>query len=264
MVPRVVLITSNETRHKFLANYLKKKKKIHLSLVIFEDNIKLKDNLELNSNHSLKKYVSTRNRFEKNILKEGVTINKKIKFLKVKRGEINHEFVIKKIQEKKPTHVISFGCSIINSKVIQRFKNKIFLNIHLGLSPYYAGSGTNFFPFVNNELHFCGATLMKISKELDGGKIVHQIRPNFKINDNIHTVGNRIIKRIAQDLYKIILLKKINFYSPEKFNTKVFRRKDFSLITLNKALKNLKGGIIKNYLKNQNKLKKAFPIIKQI
>ena len=39
------------------------------------------------------------------------------------------------------------------------------INVHLGLSPYYKGSATNFWPFVNNELQFLGVTFMVTDKE---------------------------------------------------------------------------------------------------
>ena len=44
---------------------------------------------------------------------------------------------------------------------------------------------------------------MQISKEIDGGRIIHQTRPDFEQNDNIHTIGNKIIKKtfIDQNTY---------------------------------------------------------------
>jgi hypothetical protein len=48
-----------------------------------------------------------------------------------------------------PDLIISYGCSIIKRPLIEYFDKK-FINIHLGLSPYYKEGGTNFWPFVNN------------------------------------------------------------------------------------------------------------------
>ena len=76
--------------------------------------------------------------------------------------------------------------------MLKKYKKK-FLNIHLGLSPYYKGSATNFWPFVNNELQFVGVSFLGIDDGIDTGPIIHQIRPDFKIGDSIHDVGNKLI-----------------------------------------------------------------------
>ena len=54
--------------------------------------------------------------------------------------------LVKKIN---PDLILVYGTSIIKGAIIEQFRNKI-LNVHLGLSPYYRGSGTNYFPFFNN------------------------------------------------------------------------------------------------------------------
>ena len=49
---------------------------------------------------------------------------------------------------------------------------------------------------------------MKIDKGIDTGKIVTQIRPNFKQDDNIHTLGNKIIFKSVETLKKILTSRK--------------------------------------------------------
>jgi methionyl-tRNA formyltransferase len=73
------------------------------------------------------------------------------------------------------------------------------------LSPYYRGSGTNFFPFVNNEPEYVGATFMYIDEGIDTGEIIHQIRPTIFLGDTIHHVGNRLIKEMAIVCEKLII-----------------------------------------------------------
>ena len=186
--------------------------------------------------------------------------------MKLKNGHINDEKIINFIKKEKVHYIISYGCSIISSEFINQFKDKL-INIHLGLSPYYKGSGANFFPFVNKELHFCGATIMRTSKKLDGGKIIHQIRPDFRHNDNMHTIGNKIIKKTAIDLCKIILLKKrIKFVKIKtKYKNKVYKRKDFNEKTLEVATNNIKNNLVQDYIsKFKKKMEKKYPIKNQI
>ena len=112
-----------------------------------------------------------------------------------------------------------FGCSVIGEKYIKKFDNKI-LNIHLGLSPFYRGQATNFWAFVNNELQFIGATFHKIDADIDTGPIIHQIRGRIYKNDNIHLIGNRLIKDLKLDLIKIVL----NFENLKSIKKKIINQ----------------------------------------
>ena len=146
----------------------------------------------------------------------------------IDRGEFNHnKKIINEINKIKPNLIVSFGCSLIKDPLLKKYKKK-FLNIHLGLSPYYRGSATNFWPFVNNELQFVGVSFLRIDDGIDTGPIIHQIRPDFELGDTIHDVGNKLIIKMADETQKVI-----------------------------------KNKILKKYLLNKAKLEKKFPIIEQ-
>ena len=46
--------------------------------------------------------------------------------------------------------VLVFGTGILREALLSAFPGRL-INIHLGLSPYYRGAGTNFWPLVNGE-----------------------------------------------------------------------------------------------------------------
>ena len=99
----------------------------------------------------------------------------------------------------------------------------------MGLSPYYEGSGTNFWPFVEDELSAIGTTFMHIDSGIDTGDIIHQIRAKIKKNDSIHSIGNRLIKDSASECVKII--KNFNMLKKHKKNSsegRLYRNKDFN------------------------------------
>jgi folate-dependent phosphoribosylglycinamide formyltransferase PurN len=266
MKKKLILLTGNELRHKYFACILSANKNIDLKLVVHESNIKLKKNILYKQDKLIKKHIDLRHKTEINDFKKYVNLNKNYKSINIKNKSINDEKIINLIKLIEFDYIISYGCSIISTKFINKFKKKIY-NIHLGLSPYYKGSGTNFFPFVNKELQFCGSTIMQISKKLDGGKIIHQVRPNFGINDGIHTLGNKIIKKTANELCKIITeKKKFKFFKIKtNYKTRVYKRKDFTRGTLELALKNIKNNLIPNYI-NKYKviMEKKYPIKSQI
>ena len=77
------------------------------------------------------------------------------------------------MKELNPTQILVYGTSIIKGELVNYFTGKI-LNLHLGISPYYRGSGTNYFPFVNNEPEYAGCTFMYLDHGIDTGEIIHQ------------------------------------------------------------------------------------------
>jgi phosphoribosylglycinamide formyltransferase 1 len=256
----IIILTTDQYRHKFLINYLANQKKINIIACFIEK--KLHQNYQKNISIFQKKHFIIRSKKEKLFF---LPKNKKKKLKKVfliSPKQISKSQKVLKYLKKNYDYVISFGCSIIPDNVLEINRNK-FINIHLGLSPYYLGSGTNFWPFVNDELQFLGATIMRTSKKLDKGKILHQIRPNIKHGSDIHDIGNQIIYKIIKDLkfvlFNIHKLKKIKFKFP-KFKTKVYKRKDFDDQSLEKAYKNIQYGIVKNYLNKKNYLEKKYKI----
>ena len=256
---KLIIITGSSLRHKFFSSYFNNQKNIKLlcsfeEFESFQNNIKTTPLINLHNKFRIKNEVLS----FKNYIKK----SKKFKSFKISKGEINNPFYINKIIKMKPDLIIGYGCSIIKPKLINKFKKR-FLNIHLGLSPYYKGSGTNFFPFVEKELQFLGATLMFIDKGIDTGKIIHQIRPKLYTNDNIQTIGNRIIKKITKDTAMIVSSNKPLRSNKlvTKYNCKTFKKKDFNDKALIKANNSLKNNIIRKYLLNKKKLEKKFPIV---
>ena len=49
------------------------------------------------------------------------------------------------MQQAAPDVVLVFGTGLLKAPLIGAFPGRI-INIHLGLSPYYRGAGTNFWP----------------------------------------------------------------------------------------------------------------------
>ena len=79
--------------------------------------------------------------------------------VKIRKGEINDEQVVRQIKDLNPDLLVCYGSSLITSDLLEIY-NKRFLNVHLGLSPSYRGSGTNAWLLINNEPHMVGATFM--------------------------------------------------------------------------------------------------------
>jgi methionyl-tRNA formyltransferase len=182
----------------------------------------------------------------------------------IKKGVINEQHYIDAIIELSPDLIISYGCSIIKGALIDHFVKK-FINIHLGLSPYYKGAGTNFWPFVNNELTFVGVTFMYLDNGIDTGNIIHQLRADIKPNDDIHQIGNRLIRDMSKELVNLIrVFPMINGVLGSIIGDskgKVYRMKDYTEESVRIAYNNLKNGIVMEYIKNKAAIDSAFPIV---
>ena len=91
--------------------------------------------------------------------------------------------------------------------LIDAYKGK-FLNVHLGLSPYYKGR-TNIFPIIDKRPEMVGATFMYIDQGIDTGDIIHQIQADYFVGDSVHSVGNRLIKKMTK-CYADLCVSKLN------------------------------------------------------
>ena len=264
---KIILLTGSELRHEFFRKYIADQKGIQVQLTTCES---LKGNLsetvDIDNNNNLRKlHLSSRNQYEEDFFRlycDSVEDKSNPKF--IDRGCVNNEEIVSTIINLKPDLIISYGCSIIRSELLNIFEGR-FINIHLGLSPYYMGSGTNYWPFVNDELQFVGTTFMYIDSGIDTGEIIHQIRAKIFHGDNIHQVGNRLIRDSVIECVKLIKgFEKIGKMKPLEVEInmkKIYKKKDFTENSLIIANKNITEGMISRYLENKSSIDPLYPIL---
>ena len=120
----------------------------------------------------------------------------------IKPDELNTELVADKVRKFNADFCFIFGVDLILDPVIDVLpKDKI--NLHLGLSPWYTGGATLFWPFYHLEPQFCGSTFHQITKKADAGEIIHQCVPELYPGDKIHDVGARCVVKSRDELSKI-------------------------------------------------------------
>jgi hypothetical protein len=138
-----------------------------------------------------------------------------------------------------------------------------FLNVHLGLSPYYRGSGTNFWPLVHGEFEYVGATFMHLDRGIDTGEIIHQIRARIFPGDTPHQIGNRLIADMVCTYAEIIRRAHQLAPAPQPapLPGKVFRNKDFCEDATRQLYQRFSNGAVDAYLAVQEDRRRAAPII---
>lgn len=181
------------------------------------------------------------------------------------KGGINHAEIVAEIVSSPTDLICAYGCSLIKSDLIARFAGR-FLNLHLGLSPYYRGSGTNYFPLVNGEPEYVGATFMFLDEGIDTGKILHQIRARVYPGDTVHSIGNRLIADAVLVYAKLVerFDELQDLPQPAFTGTgRLYLRKHFTPASLQQLQQNFAAGIIERYLDEQHVRQQRVPLLEQ-
>ena len=203
---KAVLCTADAFRHKFVASKLSE---FNIDLLVI---------------HEATPFISDDNHFNIREQVECEFFENEIRddYLSyyVPRGAVNTTEVQELINQHQPSAFISYGCSIITDATMANIKCAK-INTHLGLSPYYRGTATNFWPMYNNEMQYCGVTFHELTSKIDGGSILHQFAVEKASYETVHHVGNSLIKRVPEELLKVLKnpilpLDQKNEYFPEK------------------------------------------------
>ena len=70
---------------------------------------------------------------------------------------------------------VVFGSSVIRGWLIDELIERRAVNIHMGVSPFYRGSSTNFWALADDNPHLVGATVHLLSAGVDLGDIVFHV-----------------------------------------------------------------------------------------
>ena len=128
----------------------------------------------------------------------------------IRPEQLNTPQIAKKVADFDADFCFIFGVDLILQPVINILPaNKI--NLHLGLSPYYKGAATLFWPFFHLQPQFCGVTFHQITEQPDAGAIIHQSVPCLEYGDKIHDIGAKCVIKAKEDLSKIIQHFKLHF-----------------------------------------------------
>jgi methionyl-tRNA formyltransferase len=104
------------------------------------------------------------------------------------------------------------------------------INLHLGLSPWYRGAATLFWPFYFLEPNFAGATFHELTANPDAGNLLHQSVPALSSGDGIHDVGAKTVEAATADFVaiakRIVAGEKFPLV-PQRGQGKLFSRFDF-------------------------------------
>lgn len=257
---KVALITSNYRRHKHLASVISAS---HDICGIVVESKPVQDPASRSGiNEVVKEYFLERDRLEDYYFSNCDFPVSADRLYQVTWGESNNKPVYEWLKQKSPDYIVLFGSSIIKDPLLSEYRWRI-INLHLGLSPYYRGSSTNFWPLVNGEPECVGVTIHHAVLAVDAGRILAQGRPDISVEDLSHDFGCKSVIKGAQLMLKVLELLENNHMRGVEQPAwgRLYKRNDFTVEAFLQMKKKFDKGMVKNYLQNKEKRDTCFPII---
>jgi len=168
---------------------------------------------------------------------------------RIPKGAINDPDEVARIIDLAPDLLICYGASLIRGALLDRFAGR-FLNVHLGLSPWYRGSGTNVWPLIEGAPQMVGATFMHIDAGIDTGRILHQIRADIALGDSPHSIGNRLIRKMTATYADLVAHFDAlsDLPSPDPTQGRLYKQADFDAEACARLYRNFRDGMIETHL----------------
>lgn len=185
--------------------------------------------------------------------------------LTVARGDTNTSAVAEWVRAREPEFLLLYGCGIVRAPLLEWYEGRV-VNVHLGLSPYYRGHATNFWPLVKGEPECVGATVHLATADVDAGDILTQVRPEISREDGSHDIGCKAIIAGTEALLDVLpgyARGAVRTVRPRP-GGEVYRRTDFdadpdgAIVELRRRFS---AGMISDYLANKRERDARFPIV---
>jgi folate-dependent phosphoribosylglycinamide formyltransferase PurN len=175
--------------------------------------------------------------------------------LEVGTGQASSPVVVEFVRGLDADTLLLYGCGIVREPVLDRFERAI--NMHLGLSPYYRGHATNFWPLVNGEPECVGTTVHLATLDVDAGAILRQARPDMSAEDGNHDIGCKAIVAGVDALLGSLDAEPV----PQQSGGRVYTHRDFGADAVRELRRRFAEGMIPCYLAEKAHRDARFPIV---
>ena len=250
----LLVITGDRLPHKYFVNQLSNHFKLS---AVFIETVQY-STLNLNSEKGKKiwnEFFLNRQKTEESLLRFSDTKNQQISTKKftIKRGALNKNKTLEHIQDFNPAKIIIFGTSLLGSKYLKLYPNRI-LNLHVGLSQYYRGSFCNFWPIHDLKPQLLGATVHFVSNGIDDGNIVVQKTIDLDKNDSVYILITKPIILGTKLMIEAIKDPNSELTRNEKIKIKgkLSQIKDFNPKAILKVTNLASSGELKNKIELEN------------
>lgn len=260
--PRVLLLTGDAPRHRAVARELARE--LTLAGVVTQHKrspVAAAVAMDEEEHEVLVRHVAERDAVERKLCGDGPFPDAPL--LSVAPDALNEQVVLRWALDRAPDLVVSFGSGILREPWLSAFDGRL-VNVHLGLSPYYRGTATNFWPLVHGEPECVGATLHLTTAALDGGPVLAQLRPAPAAEDGAHEPGLRSALAAAAALPAVLAAYRARRLTPRPQQGgvgRLFRRADFSATAVQRLRRNLAAGMMPAFAADAARRCAAVPIV---
>jgi methionyl-tRNA formyltransferase len=147
-------------------------------------------------------------------------------------------------------YVLLFGTSILKPAWLDAFPDRI-VNLHLGLSPFYRGTATLFWPAVNNEIECMGTTIHLATRKVDAGNILRRVKIAPREGDSYYGYSTQLIRASIDAIPETLREFAAGHITPlaqDLGQSKVYRKRDFNEEALQHALSAFGGGLTASHV----------------
>ncbi len=166
-------------------------------------------------------------------------------------GSLNTEETLRLLAEAGVDTVAVYGTNLIREPLLSAFAGRM-VNLHLGLSPYYRGTATNFYPLLNEEPQYVGATIHLIDAGIDSGPILRHARPRIEAGDGPHTIGCKAIEAGIEAMIAVLRsFDSVRLRAVPQWpvpDAKLYLRKDYHPRQVVELYRKLETGLIERYV----------------
>jgi methionyl-tRNA formyltransferase len=105
---------------------------------------------------------------------------------------VNSAAAIETVSSARPDALLVFGTSIVGPEMLGLPRDLAF-NLHTGMSPHYRGTDCTFWPVVNGEPEWIGATVHECTADVDGGAVFGVAAAGWEPDDRLHELFARAL-----------------------------------------------------------------------
>jgi phosphoribosylglycinamide formyltransferase-1 len=267
---RWAIITSDQIRHRYLVDRLIESAEV--AVLVIEP--KSRNPASNHRGHSpdrllLTEYFDARERSEARLLGHASARlhQREITVIAAPKGGVNNCDVTRRVQDLGITHCLVFGASWLKRGWLSAFPDALY-NLHLGLSPYYRGVATNFWPLHDGLPEYVGATIHRIDPSIDTGPILFQVRPIPNADDDSHSLGNKTIVKAVRAISERLgtfptMPAAPTFHEAGATAGKQYLAKDFDARALREMLRRQRDGMIGSYASDLHARARAVALVNE-
>lgn len=239
---KITVFTSNQPRHLHLINQLAecadKVYAIQECSTIFPGEVED----FYHKSETFQKYFKNVISAEAKVFGEQTFLRDNVSQFAIKFGDLNKTPLKRLAAALESDLYIVFGTSYIKGDLIDFLVEKKCINLHMGISPFYRGTATNFWPLYEGKPEYVGTTVHLISKGLDSGDILYHALPKAQEYDAFD-LGMYAVKASHVSLAQLIKSQEIMSFKPVKqdksLEMRYSKRLDFNDTIAEDFLQNL-------------------------